>query len=158
MTIIAYKDGFLAAESRITLYGEKDKGTCCFDRSPKLFRKFAGTPRECIIGTAGESDPGNKFIAWYGERKSKKCPEMKGAHLLVLDSSGLWEWDGSDTPDQVLDDYYAVGCATKIALGALFIPGVTAEQAVHACIAHDPYCGGKVIAWKLGDGQVISWK
>lgn len=153
MTVIAYRAGVLASESRVWVHSE-DAGARYFDTSPKLFRKFAGTDKEAILATAGESDPANKFVEWYGTRR--KAPSFKGATVLVLTASGMLEYDESSTGEAVYGDYYAIGTGCKIALGALFM-GATAEEAVRAACAHDPYCGGPVHAWKIGDGKVLSW-
>jgi ATP-dependent protease HslVU (ClpYQ) peptidase subunit len=141
MTVIAYRDGVIAADSRVTVEG-KESGIRFFDSSVKLFRKDG-----CIIATAGASAPGIVFTRWYGSR-SKKPPEAITDQksewtCLVLDKTGLWEWDSSLEPEQVLEKFYAIGTGCKAALGAMYM-NATAVEAVQIACMIDPNCGGPV--------------
>ena len=144
MTVIAYRDGIIAADSRSTTTG-KESGIRFFDSSVKLFRKPG-----CIIATAGSSSPGIVFVRWYGEGL-KKHKAMKNDHdwtCLVLDKDGLWEWDSSLEPEPILEPFYAIGTGCKAALGAMHMHATAIEAVQIACLI-DPNCGGLVQSMKL---------
>lgn len=161
MTCIAYRDGVISADSRVWVNSE-DGGARFYEHSPKLFRVGYGKD-EVIIATAGASDPGNRFIDWWRNGRPATDEKIKGGTMLVLKRSvgqasiELWEYDESWTGERMYEPYYAIGTGTKLALGA-FVMGATAKQAVEAACKHDPYCGGKVHAWRLGDDQQLKWE
>jgi ATP-dependent protease HslVU (ClpYQ) peptidase subunit len=146
MTVIAYRDGVIAADSRVTVEG-KESGIRFFDSSIKLFRKDG-----CIIATAGASAPGIVFVRWYGTRPKKPPEAITDAKVdwtcLVLDKTGLWEWDSSLEPEQVLEPFYAIGTGCKAALGAMYMHATAVEAVQIACLI-DPNCGGKVQTMRL---------
>jgi hypothetical protein len=145
MTVIAYRDGIIAADSRSTTVG-KEAGIRFFDSSVKLFRK-AG----CVIATAGSSSPGMVFVRWYGSGVKKKHEAMTSDAdwtCLVLDKDGLWEWDASLEPEQIREPFYAIGTGCKAALGAMHMHA-TAVEAVQIACRIDPNCGGLVQFMRL---------
>lgn len=151
MTTIAYRDGILAADSRVT-YGE-DSGarihTC-----KKLYRKTVTQGKksfDVIIATAGESSPGLLFVDWYGS--GKPIPDtflhLGGDFLcLVLTPSGLFEYDVYCRGEPVSDDFYAIGSGAKAALGAMHC-GKSAIEAVRIAARIDPYTGGRITSDSL---------
>lgn len=145
MTIVAYRDGVLASDSRVTVEST-DAGTRCFNSVQKLFRKDSS-----IIATVGESSPGIVFVRWYGSaRRRPKVlldPELDWT-CLVLDKEGLWEWDSSMEPELVAEPFYAIGAGTKAALGAMHM-GASAEEAVRITCLIDPFCGGPIQVMRL---------
>ena len=144
MTIIAYRDGIIAADSRSTTTG-KESGIRFFDSSVKLFRKPG-----CIIATAGSSSPGVVFVRWYGtaEKTPKSIKKDHDWTCLVLDFNGLWEWDSSLEPEPILEPFYAIGTGCKAALGAMHMHATAIEAVQIACLI-DPNCGGLVQSMKL---------
>jgi ATP-dependent protease HslVU (ClpYQ) peptidase subunit len=142
MTIIAYRDGVMASDSRVT-FGESE-GIYVIDSCIKLFRV-----RKSIVGAAGDSAPGMKWIEWYKRAGSKKsAPNLGGAHIIVATSEGLFEADDGGDLALITGPYYAIGCGAKVALGAMFM-GASAVQAANAACKYDPYCGGKIITMEL---------
>lgn len=147
MTTIAYRDGIIAADSRVT-YGED--GAARIHTCKKLFRKTIteGKKRfDVIIATAGESSPGMVFVDWYGT--GKPVPDIF-LHLggdftcLVLRPDGLFEFDVYCRGDEVLDPFYAIGSGAKAALAAMAC-GKSAIEAVRIAARYDPYTGGRIV-------------
>jgi ATP-dependent protease HslVU (ClpYQ) peptidase subunit len=133
MTIIAYRDGVLAADSMVT-FGD----TCYFGRS-KVFKI-----RGHLIGAAGKSAECHKFIEWFRSKTLKKfvapaegfdgfIVKPNGDAFLYL-TSGILPFEG---------EYYATGSGADFALGA-FAAGADAITAVRAAIKHNVYCGGEI--------------
>jgi len=165
MTTIAYRDGIIAADSRVT-YGEDQQArihTC-----KKLFRKRVTQGKksfDVIIATAGESSPGLVFVDWYGS--GKPVPDiflhLGGDFLcLVLTPSGLFEYDVYCRGDEVSDDFYAIGSGAGVALGAMHC-GKSAVEAVRIAARVDPYTGGRINSESLvkkelqsGNGKKVS--
>lgn len=156
MTTIAYRDGVIAADSRVT-HGED--GSARIHSCKKLFRKTVTQGKksfDVIIATAGESSPGMVFVDWYGT--GKPIPEMF-MHLggdficLVLSPQGLFEFDVYCRGEQVLDDFYAVGSGAKAALGAMHC-GKSAIEAVRVAARIDPYTGGRITSETLHKPEI----
>ena len=146
MTTIAYRDGVLAADSRVT-YGED--GSARVHTCKKLFRKRVTHGKktfDVIIATAGESSPGMVFVDWYGT--GKPIPDIF-LHLggdfscLVLTPQGLFEYDVYCRAEEILDDFYAIGSGAKAALAAMHC-GKSAIEAVRIAARIDPYTGGRI--------------
>jgi len=156
MTTIAYRDGILAADSRVT-HGED--GSARTHTCKKLFRKTITQGKktfEVVIATAGESSPGMVFVDWYGT--GKPIPDIF-LHLggdftcLVLTPQGLFEYDVYCRAEEVLDDFYAIGSGAKVALGAMAC-GKSAIEAVRIAARYDPYTGGRIVSETLEKAEV----
>jgi hypothetical protein len=147
MTTIAYRDGILAADSRLTVdHGSGARKHTC----KKLFRKRVTEGKksfDVIIATAGESSPGMVFVDWYGS--GKPVPELF-LHLggdflcLVLRPDGLYEYDVYCRGEQIEEEFYAVGSGSMAALAAMHC-GKSAVEAVRIAARIDSYTGGRVI-------------
>ncbi len=147
MTTICYRNGILAADSRITTSDESAgdyMGKCA-----KLIRL-----PDCIVGLQGESSPGVAFLNWY--RTGMKDMEMR-AHILasgadftavVLTKHGLFVWDCWMQPERMCDEFYAVGSGTKAALGALHM-GASAVKAVAVACKIDPWSAPPIVSMSL---------
>jgi hypothetical protein len=147
MTTIAYRDGILAADSRLTVDhgGGSRKHTC-----RKLFRKRVGEGKKAhdvVIATAGESSPGMVFVDWYGS--GKPVPDLF-LHLggdflcLVLTPSGLFEYDVYCRGDLIEEEFYAVGSGSVAALAAMHC-GKSAIEAVRVAARIDAFTGGRIV-------------
>jgi hypothetical protein len=152
MTTIAYRDGVIAADSRVTVSSEAGgsrKHLCT-----KLFRKTITEKRktfDVIIATAGESSPSLVFVDWYGT--GQPIPDILrdlGGDFtcLILRPDGLYEADVYCRPDKILEPFYAVGSGAKAALAAMTC-GRGALAAVRVAAVWDPYTGGKITSMSL---------
>lgn len=158
MTTIAYRDGIIAADSRVT-YGE-DSGSARVHTCKKLFRKMITEGKkkfDVIIATAGESSPGLVFVDWYGS--GKPVPDiflhMGGDFLcLVLTPQGLFEYDVYCRGEEVSDGFYAIGSGAKAALGAMHC-GKSAVEAVRIAARIDPFTGGRIMSESLLPKQKV---
>lgn len=142
MTTIAYRDGILAADSRLT-YSTEEGGGRKF-RCAKIFRKTIGRGKkkyDVLIATAGESSPGMVFVDWYGSKKPVPDVFLNiecDFTCLILTPDGLFEADRFCRPDRILERFYAVGSGCKEALAAMHC-GRGALQAVEIAGLIDPY-------------------
>jgi hypothetical protein len=145
VTTIAYRNGVLASESRISLTSEGG-GERYFDSSRKLFRKNGA-----VIALAGESSPGMLFLKWYGTAKKPPAALIDGEAdftALVLTKEGLFEYDAYCIPEPVEEEFYAIGSGCKAALGAMHM-GADAATAVEIAKRVDPGSGGRVVTMAL---------
>ena len=104
------------------------------------------------VGMAGNMDSCAKFIGWYSAGcDSESVPEFdKDDDLyfeaLVLDKSGrLMLWDTAMLPQEVLDDFYAIGSGSQAALGAMRA-GATVERAIAIASEIDLYTDCNIVA------------
>ncbi len=172
MTTIAYKDGVMASDSRVSVEpAAGDAGATRIYRAAKLYRKTIqptkrkvlvggaiktipdGKPYDVIIGLAGESAPGLVLLDWYGSGDPE--PEsINGAEstadftALILTHEGLFEADGYCRPEQILDECYAVGTGAHAAMGAMRA-GKSAEEAVEIACTIDIYSALPLQTMKL---------
>jgi len=147
MTTIAYRNGIIAADSRVTTSDESAgdyAGKCV-----KLLRVG-----DNIVALQGDSSPGMAWLHWFGEgmkddtlRDQIRTSEADFT-AVVLNKRGLWTWDSWLIPERVTARFYAVGSGTKAALGALHM-GASAVQAVRVACKIDPWSAPPVISMSL---------
>lgn len=151
MTVIAVRDGVMAADSRMTISTESG-GERMFP-CEKLYRKFFKRGRrtyEAIIGCAGDVFAGPVFVEWYGSGKPPPQSLIDAdADLtaIVLTTEGLHEYDLYCVPER-RPDTYAIGSGTLAALGAMDM-GASARRAVEAACRYSPGCGLPVVTMRL---------
>lgn len=154
MTVIAYRSGIIAADSRETIEGEA--GGISFQSCQKLFRKRIGR-REVIIGTAGGSYLGMLFVDWYKglEFNAIQTPEaLRDAHLeedfevMILERGKVYTANHICRPIEAVDRFVAIGCGRKGALTAMHA-GASAKRAVELTCLVDPYCAPPVITMRM---------
>lgn len=138
MTVIAYRAGVLASDSRVT------NGT---DIMPggmvKIMRLEDGT----LVGACGSAVGIHALFEWaQGTRKTKPPRVCKHAYMIMVspDGSSITQMEGRH-PYTLKDTggYYADGSGAAFALGAMH-HGATAVEAVSAAIEHNAGCGGEV--------------
>ena len=165
MTTIVFKGGEMASDSRVSV--DSDAGVIRTYSAAKLFRKTIqptkrkllaggavkqipdGDAYDVVIGLAGESTPGLVFLDWYGSGDPE--PEsISGADFtaLILTPQGLFEADAYCRPEQVLDEFYAIGSGAAAAMGAMH-HGATAQEAVEISCKIDIYSALPVQVMKL---------
>lgn len=139
MTIIAVRNGEMAADSRFTTESLISKGT-------KIFRKNG-----CLIGIAGDMAPAMLFVDWYGTAGPAPA-ELLSANgdfsALVLNKSGIFEFDKWCKGLKVQGRFYAIGSGAPLAFGA-FQMGATASEAARVACKLDAYCGLPITTMSL---------
>ena len=147
MTVIAYKDGVVAADSQET-HGDGRKQSC------KKLYKVNGT----VIATAGDSYTSLIFVDWF-ERgaRMEDCPDLSNVswdedfECLVLESQSeiytinrFFQKYYIEMPD----GFFAIGCGAGYATVAMDC-GLSAKEAVKMTCKHDAYCGGRVQSMRV---------
>lgn len=143
MTVIAYRDGVMAAD------------TSCADSVSKVSwaQKVLRGPDGALYGFAGRVSLCCEIARWVrGEREGERPPlkvDDGTAQVMVVRPDGslsVWVEDGTEDYDGA--EYMAIGSGAGVALGAMHA-GATAEGAVRAAIEHAPHCGGSIRAVQL---------
>ena len=135
MTVIAVRDGVMAADSRGT-FGQQPY------HCGKIYRTRAG-----IVGMAGES---SACLAFAQHFDGVEVPDehLKGAAALVLCADGIVLYDESVRGELVQEPFFAIGSGAPVALGAMHM-GATARQAARAACRWNNDCGLPVVALRL---------
>jgi hypothetical protein len=155
MTTIAFKNGVIAADSRVTV--ESDAGGARNFDTKKLFRAtvdIKGTFKGVILATAGESAPGSLFVEQWSTGKS--LTEIRELFtyseadftILVVSEDGLFEVDKWCILEPVYEPFYAIGSGSKLAMGAMEA-GASAQKAVEIACKRDPYTALPVVTMRL---------
>lgn len=138
MTTIAYRNGVLAADTRMCL-GDNLLGT-----TVKIARNANGD----LAGAAGDATYNFAFLKWFTGLESTPPPEAKQTDNnidrgVIFRKNGVIEVYEPRGQFQVVAPYYAFGSGRPEALGAMYA-GADAETAVRAASAHDAFTGGDV--------------
>ncbi|QIQ63867.1 hypothetical protein Epa17_00133 [Pseudomonas phage Epa17] len=142
MTTIAYKDGIIATDGRIT------QGGVITDEDAEKRLEVDGI----VFWLSGAVCDWKVLAEAYVNGDGMEDQELKVSGL-VLDGDGLHfiSWDGGIYSEKVnLERPRAAGSGTQFALGAM-MAGASAEEAVEAAKALDIYSGGTVRSYKLWD-------
>ncbi|ARW57297.1 peptidase HslV family [Pseudomonas phage vB_PaeM_G1] len=142
MTTIAYKDGIIATDGRIT------QGGVITDEDAEKRLEVDGI----VFWLSGAVCDWKVLAEAYVSGDGMEDQELKVSGL-VLDGDGLHfiSWDGGIYSEKVnLERPRAAGSGTQFALGAM-MAGASAEEAVEAAKALDIYSGGTVRSYKLWD-------
>lgn len=140
MSVVAYKDGVLAADSKA--YG----GSWCASpgTKAKIHRLDDGTRFGVTSSVIGIPD---RLVAWI---KDGAVPEKWGtgevdARILMVKPNGdvFLASNSLYFSGPLTCDCYAVGSGCDYALGAMLF-GASAEDAVRVAMKLDPHCGGDV--------------
>src|SRR3974390_2023022 len=137
MTTIAYRDGVIAADSRVTV--DSEGGGSRVFHCEKLFSKFIkfqGKKQNVVLAGAGEAFAAELFIQNYtgGEVEQsikEKFPVGDADFFFFL----MDRWCHFT---KIKDTFYAVGSGAKAALGAMHM-GADAYRAVQVACEIDPY-------------------
>ena len=137
MTVIAYRAGIMASDSRLTSGDQIIPGG---------YSKIRRLPDGTLIGGCGEAVAIEAMFEWaVGDRKTKPPKICKGSDMIMVSPDGTITQMEGRYPYTVRDNggYYAQGSGGDVALGAMF-QGASAVEAVKAAIAHNAACGGEV--------------
>ncbi|WP_045366102.1 hypothetical protein [Methyloceanibacter caenitepidi] len=140
MTVIAYRDGVLAADTACSC------GSRVVEGMVKIARRKDG-----VLGAAcGAASFVGEWLKWVtGERDDQPKPSVidkdgtcSGTGFLFHPSGLITVFDDEGSFD-LLPRYYAAGGGDAVALGAMFV-GADAEAAVRAAIEHNAHCAGDI--------------
>lgn len=139
MTTIAYRDGVLASDSRLTL-----KQVVQTDRCKKIWR----LPDGGLFGASGNNEAGLLILkAMLRDLPLPKITEeVHAVHIrpngrIYVSEGALWEhWP---------EPFVTLGSGGKFARAVLIASDAGAADAVRAGIALDVYSGGRVQQLKL---------
>ncbi len=133
MTTIAASRSQIAGDQKCT-----DDGTAF--RTRKI-RRIG----QAVVGAAGNSGSISKFFKWLEAADPDADPPKFGKDdelaALVLTPAGLFAYDTTCEPEEILDDFYAVGSGKQAALAAMHL-GCDPKSAVEiACKVDDATSG-----------------
>lgn len=143
MTVIAYRDGVMAGDGRVT-----DKAFIIRDDDRKVFKLKDGS----LLGVAGDT-VGCTIIKSMLEatikEKKKSLPNIpvKNAEALLVDPKGDIWWFNRGWEKQP-DPYAASGSGWQVAMTAMDF-GADAVTAAKAACRRTITCGGKITVVKL---------
>jgi ATP-dependent protease HslVU (ClpYQ) peptidase subunit len=140
MTTLAYRDGALATDSRVTA-GDM----IVSDRRKKVHRLRDGS----IVAWSGSVQQAELLLRAMRKKgvQSPKLTEIAALHLRA--DGSLWEYEGEAWVKQD-PGYYATGSGSPYAFAAMDA-GASAKDAVRIAIKRDANSGGKVQSLKLKD-------
>jgi ATP-dependent protease HslVU (ClpYQ) peptidase subunit len=139
MTTIAYRDGELATDSRITA-GDM----IVSDKRTKVHRMRDGS----LVAWAGAVQDAELLLRAMRKTSNDPHPKLQDISALHLRVDGsLWEYEGEAWVKQD-PGYYATGSGSPYAFAAMDA-GASAKDAVRIAIKRDANSGGKVQSLKL---------
>lgn len=134
MTTIAYKDGIMAGDSRIS-HGNVTVGT-----TVKVFKNYRGE----LLGGCGAFSDLVALRDWFLEGMKGEPPEPQGnteAMFVKSDGEVMYVW--GQRMSALEAPYHAIGSGMHLALGAMAV-GANATQAVAVACHLDNGSGGPV--------------
>lgn len=138
MTTLAYRDGELATDSRVTA-GDM----IVSDRRRKVHRLRDGS----VVAWSGSVQQAELLLQAM-RKKGAEHPKLDEISALHLKTDGtLWEYEGEAWVKQD-PGYYATGSGSPYAFAAMDA-GASAREAVRIAIKRDAKSGGKVQSLKL---------
>jgi hypothetical protein len=133
VTVLAYKDGILAADTQLTDYSE-------MRRAQKIVRLKDGG----VAGGCGEWKKAWAGLKWLADGEEGEPPSIDGASLMIVRPDGtIWLAEDQFPAFPLMDDFAAVGCGSSGAMMAMRL-GLSAVKAVEAVTGQDAMCGGSV--------------
>ena len=148
MTTIAYRDGVMAADGRVTVGQLIVTDTC---------RKITKLSDGALFALCGDDSLEVELIEYLEEADGGILPPQgkgKDFTAILVDTSGvLSTYEGSG--DRFVPwgtAYAAFGSGAEIAYGAMEM-GATASQAVSAGIARNTHSGGLIQVETIGNPQ-----
>lgn len=141
MTTIAYKDGVMVADGRITLYDG-----IISDNLTKIVKLSDGA----LLAVVGEFAYAAS-IRRHLEDEDVDLPTGDSFKALLVETDGTIKlYEGEGDFYEVPADRIALGSGGHFAYGAMEM-GATAEEAVAVAIKRDPCSGGRVQVLRLNE-------
>jgi ATP-dependent protease HslVU (ClpYQ) peptidase subunit len=139
VTTIAYRDGILAGDTRIT---EGDTVV------PEVCRKVFKLESGALFGAAGDVQQTDELL--NALEKSHPTPELRKAlALLIVPDRDVFLYEGKRWVKCGAAPYHAIGSGSNFALAAMWC-GKDAIGAVRCGMTFDTNSGGEVLHVKLG--------
>ena len=147
MTVIAYRDGVVSADSQETMWDGR------IQQCTKLF-KVNGS----IVATAGDSYTGLIYLEWF--KKGAIEEHIPDLSMVTIDEDFeclvIENLETIYTVNrffqkyeiEITDGFFALGCGAGYAMAAMEM-GAGSKEAVKVAIKYDAYCGGKVQSYKV---------
>lgn len=144
MTTIAFRDGLLAADTRINR-----SGTILSDNHQKITRLSNGD----LLALAGLEAQREAMIAHLEDDEPLPVCE-EGADddftaLIATTDGSLYVYEGIGHLQRWEGDFYAIGTGSDFAIAAM-VMGAAADEAVSVAMRCDVYSGGEVVSMKPG--------
>lgn len=142
MTVIAYRDGLMAADKKSTYFG--------VGVTSRKIRRFGDGS---IAGCSGEGGVCRALLEWYAtgaDPGSYPDAEQKALMLLATSDGSLRLYDGSPFPILIEDEFFAIGSGKDAALAAMHLGHDAAEAVRVACLVDDG-CGRGIDMLDLDD-------
>lgn len=135
MTTIACNKDVMAADSQAT----------ASNRSSKVIKIFRVNGD--IIGYSGTAEDGLIFAEWYKNKTSPPELDSDFGALVLTGDGTIYEYGSKLMKMEVLEDFYAIGSGSDIAMGAMSA-GADPKQAVKIAARFDVYTGEPVKTFK----------
>ena len=141
MTVIAYRDGVVAADSQETMWDGR------IQQCTKLFKV-----NDSIVCTAGDSYTGLIYLEWYKKGANPEyIPDLSMVDIsedfecLVIEKENIYTINRffQSYEIEMTEGFFALGCGAGYAMAAMEM-GANAKEAVRVAIKYDAYCGGKI--------------
>lgn len=146
MTIIAYRDGVIAADTLVTHHGSRVAHT------QKITRTSGW-----LIGASGTLGAIRPAVVWVLDGANLSQPvdfgKIEDSAVIFVDPAGALYYADTGSPFLISESspFTALGSGADVARGAMF-HGASAVEAVDAAISIDVSCGGQV-HWLGLDGS-----
>lgn len=140
MTIVAYKDGVLAADKQ-----------CCDAGMARTVTKIRRLKDGRLAGASGNSSMCRRMLDWIDDGADiSKHPDTKDqCNVLVVNLDGSLDlYDEGAAAIKLEDPFAAIGCGRDYALGAMAC-GASAVKAVDIACRFDIHCGQGVDMLRL---------
>ena len=135
------------AANRLMLAGDQK----CTDDDKSFRTRKIRKIGDALVGAAGTGPAIGKFFRWLesgGQDDHPKFAKDDELAALVVTPDGLFVYDTSCTPEEILDEFYAVGTGAQAALAAMHL-GCQPDKAVEIACKVDNNTGGPVDALHL---------
>jgi 20S proteasome alpha/beta subunit len=147
VTTIVYRDGVIAADTRVSFGND---GWI----KPERIGKITPLPDGSFFAAAGNQGVWGKLLRWFLEPQGER-PDVPDCDVLVVRRDGTVEYFCDAGFRLIKGPFVAIGSGAPPALGALHA-GADAETAVRIAMLVDPYTGGEVDVVRLLDARPLA--
>lgn len=141
MTTVAYRDGVLAGDGRVTI------GDMVVTNKQRKVHRLSGGR---LFGWSGSLEDGERLL--MSIKADEALPSLGNITALMIHPDGAIElFEGALWVRRPMP-YYALGSGSPYAIGAMDA-GATAVEAVRIGIKRDTGSGGSVVSVKMKEAQ-----